>query len=60
MEKYKYEMFKLINRFTFISFGVLLGYVSNQYLVGWYSIIFQSLMLTGLIAVTIHIVTQKK
>lgn len=46
-------------RFLFILSGILLGVLAKQYFVGVYSIIFQSLVWTVLIALTIHNVKNK-
>jgi hypothetical protein len=39
-----------------ISFGFFLGVSAKHYLTGWYSIVFESLMLTGLVGLTILMV----
>lgn len=40
--------------------GILVGVLAREFLVGWYSIIFQSLMWTVLIALIIHNVKNNK
>lgn len=50
----------MIRRTLFLMFGLFLGVVAKNYLTGWYSIIFESIMLTGLIAVTIEIFRNRK
>ena len=50
----------MFRQILFLWFGIFLGVAANHYLEGWYSVIFESLMLTGLIAVIIQIVKNRK
>lgn len=41
-------------RLLFILFGILIGALTREYLVGWYSIVFQSIVWTVIIVLVVH------
>jgi FtsH-binding integral membrane protein len=60
----KYKNLNAYNNSTlrktlFIIFGFFLGVCAKHYLTGWYSVVFESLMLTGLIGLTIQIIWKR-